>query len=55
MYVWDVQDGRKIRQVILSSVSQGPISCLNWIGEDIEATAADTTKVVTRFFWGVDL
>jgi hypothetical protein len=53
VYVWDVQDGRRIRQVMLASVPQGPISCLNWIGEDTEATVVDAT-MVTRQFQGVD-
>ena len=47
VYVWDVQDGRRIRQVMLASVPQGPISCLNWIGEDVEATSVDTTTVTS--------
>jgi len=34
IYVWDVQGGRKVRQVMLNFTLQGPISCLNWIGED---------------------
>lgn len=51
VYVWDVQDGRRIRQVMLCSVPQGPISCLNWIGEDTEATAVDTSKVSLFFTW----
>lgn len=41
----DVQDGRKIRQVMLNSFPQGPISCLNWIGEDVDVTASDMTMV----------
>ena len=49
MYVWDVQDGWRIRQVVLASVPQGPISCLNWIGEDIEATAVDTKVNIVKF------
>jgi hypothetical protein len=34
--VWDVEDARKTHQVMLNSLPQGPISCLNWIGEDLE-------------------
>ena len=45
VYVWDVQDGRKVRQVMLNSLPQGPISCLNWIGEDIDATASHSSEV----------
>jgi hypothetical protein len=35
VYVWDVQDARKTHQVMLNSLPQGPISCLNWIGEEL--------------------
>ena len=42
IYVWDVQDGRKIRQVMLNSSPQGPISCLNWIGEDQKSQIANS-------------
>jgi WD40 repeat protein len=45
VYVWDVQDGRKIRQVMLNSSPQGPISCLNWIGEDTTSAFASSKKV----------
>lgn len=34
--MWDVEDARKTHQVMLNSLPQGPISCLNWIGEDLE-------------------
>src|SRR4051794_19193055 len=44
IYVWDVQDGRKIRQVMLNSTPQGPISCLNWIGEDQRSQIATSEK-----------
>jgi hypothetical protein len=44
--VLDVQDGRKIRQVMLNSLPQGPISCLNWIGEDVNVPASDLTMVL---------
>ena len=47
VYVWDVQDGRQIRRVMLSSAPQGPISCLNWIGEDPSATPSDLVMVCT--------
>lgn len=33
VFVWDVQDGRKVREVVLEGQRQGGISCLNWIGE----------------------
>jgi hypothetical protein len=33
VFVWDVQDGRKVREVVLEGQRQGRISCLNWIGE----------------------
>jgi hypothetical protein len=33
--VWDVQEARKTHQVMLNSLPQGPISCLNWIGEEL--------------------
>lgn len=46
MFVLDVQDGRKLRQVMLNSLPQGPISCLNWIAEDVDATANDLTMVL---------
>ena len=42
----DVQDGRKIRHVMLNSLPQGPISCLNWIGEDVNVTVSDLTMVL---------
>lgn len=45
VYVWDVQDGRKIRQVMLNSFPQGPISCLNWIAEDTSSSFAGSKKV----------
>src|ERR1700737_5022769 len=45
VYVWDVQDGRKIRQVMLNSVPRGPISCLNWIGEDPNSAFVGPKKV----------
>jgi WD40 repeat protein len=45
VYVWDVQDGRKIRQVMLNSLPQGPISCLNWIGEDTDSAFAGSNRV----------
>ncbi len=45
VFVLDVQDGRKIHEVMLNSLPQGPISCLNWIGEDVNATASDVSTV----------
>ena len=44
--MWDVQDGRRIRQVMLNSLPQGPISCLNWIGEEPGATAPELIMVI---------
>jgi WD40 repeat protein len=46
VYVWDVQDGRKVRQVMLNSLPQGPISCLSWIGEDIDPATSDSSMVM---------
>jgi len=34
VFVWDVQDGRKVSEVVLDGEMQGRISCLNWIGEE---------------------
>jgi WD40 repeat protein len=45
VYVWDVQNGRQIRQVTLAALPQGPISCLSWIGEDIETVQGDSATV----------
>lgn len=44
VYIWDVQDGRRIRKVMLNSTPQGPISCLTWKGED-PSTAQDLNNV----------
>jgi WD40 repeat protein len=48
VYLWDFQDGRRIRQAILASLPQGPISCLSWIGEDPESPQVDPTTVYTQ-------
>ena len=44
-YVWDVQDGRRIRQVTLAALPQGPISYLSWTGEDVDASQPDSKTV----------
>ena len=43
--VWDVQDGRKIRQVTLNSLPHGSISCLSWMAEDSSARKRDADLV----------
>ena len=47
VYVWNMQDGYKVRQVTLETTPQGPISCLNWVTEDPEVRAKDAVKVRT--------
>jgi hypothetical protein len=35
VFMWDMQNGRKLGK--LSEEALGPISCLNWISEDVNA------------------
>jgi hypothetical protein len=46
VYTWDVQDGRKIRQVMLDSQPQGSLSCLTWIAEDPSYSKRDANLVI---------
>jgi len=51
--VWDVQDGRKIRQVTLNYLPHGSISCLSWMAEDPSARKRDA-NLVSSILWKFD-